>query len=50
MGWLLSDILNDPPMVEASNNKANPDSDKIPMLLAMTTAAVASFGKTEKQI
>lgn len=48
MIWLLSDMLNDPPMVEAINNKANADRDKTPMILAMITAAVLSFGKNKE--
>ena len=35
-------------MVEASNNKANANRDNTPMILAMTTAAVFSFGKNKE--
>ncbi len=35
-------------MVEASNNKANANRDKTPMILAMMTAGVLSFGKNKE--
>jgi len=41
-------MLNDPPTVEASNNKANAKRDKIPMILAMVKAALLSFGKNRE--